>query len=212
MESWDKFFDEERSSLLNSIMDCIDMSGQRIQPSRGEVMRMFVLLPPEKIRAIIVGQSPYPNDDACGIPFVSKHGKVPKSLEVLREEVRIEYGVRVEDPNKMVKSWVRQGVFIINSSMTIGKSNKTYLEDHSIVWKEFIVDLMKYIASENIPVLLFGKEAWSLKGSCKSKCILEAPHPVSRGENKFLNCNVFKDANIYLDMIGEDKIEWKACL
>ena len=62
---WKEFFNEENVNLLDSIITCIDNSGQDIMPMRDEVLRMFILVKPVDIRVVIVGQSPYLNSDVC---------------------------------------------------------------------------------------------------------------------------------------------------
>lgn len=207
MDQWSDFFDDDTINLLNSIVENIDRSGQDIRPQRDEVLEIFALIAPKKIKAIIIGQSPYPNDEACGIPFVSKSDNVTMSLKILKKEIEMEYG-SVKDPNRMVKSWVEQGVFIINSSPTIGLDGKEYLRDHSIIWREFLIKLMRYIGKETIPILLFGKDAWSFEDHVNSACVLKVPHPVSRGENKFLGCMVFTNTNKFLRGMSLGEVMW----
>lgn len=208
-DHWKEFFDEENVNLLDSIITCIDDSGQDIMPMRDEVLRMFTLMKPVDIRVVIVGQSPYPNSDACGIPFVSAKGNVTASLGNMKKEISMEFGKPyIKDPNSMVENWTKQGVFMINASLTIGLSGEEYLRDHSVVWREFIIKLLEYIGKENIPFLLFGKDAWGFEENIRSGCILKVPHPVSRGDKKFLGCMVFTNANKFLRSIGSREITW----
>jgi|SRR3979490_1793084 len=208
-DCWKDFLCDENVNLLDSITKYIDESQQKIRPNKDEVLEIFTLINPKEIRAIIIGQSPYPNDDACGIPFVSANNNVPASLQNIVYEIEIEYGkCNIKDPNDMIRNWILQGVFIINTSPTIGISGKEYLRDHSIIWKEFMIKLLEYITKDTIPVLLFGKDAWSFEENIKSKCILKVPHPVSRGDRKFLGCMVFTDTNKYLKSISSTEITW----
>lgn len=180
------------------------MSNQNIQPQKDEILQMFIMISPNKIKMVIVGQSPYPDDNACGIPFLSKKNIIPKSLENIKREIELEYDVNISNPNRMILSWIDQGVFLINCSLTIGVTGENYLRDHSILWKEFIVNLIQFVGRIDIPILLFGKEAWNLEEYIKSKMVLKVPHPVSRGNKEFVGCNVFSRANDLVDL----KIDW----
>jgi uracil-DNA glycosylase len=208
LPKWKSFF-RNNSSLLEDILDTIDRSGQNIRPDRSDVLGIYRLLSPQKIRVIIMGQSPYPDDNACGIPFVSKKGLIPKTLSILKEEIALEYGIQVHDPNDMVESWVSQGVFIVNSSPTIGiGKDKPYMYDHSILWREFMMKLVEFISKKEVPVLLLGKDAWEFEQSSSSECIIKVPHPVSRGDKKFVGCMLFSKTNEYLETRGLSTISW----
>lgn len=89
--TWKPFFEESVVILLESITQTIDESGQDIEPHRSQVLRMFVMVPLERIKVVIIGQNLYPYKDAYGIPFVSRRGNITKSLDILRREVEMEY-------------------------------------------------------------------------------------------------------------------------
>jgi len=215
---WNDFFTKERIDLLNSIFDTIDTSGQNILPDRVDVLEIFgraMILENYRPRTVIIGQSPYPSaDDACGVPFVSKSRRCPKSLEMLKLEIEMEYGRTIADANAMVLSWVKdEMVFIMNKSPTMGiglPRDISYLEDHSVLWGEFMDDLIRFLTRDKqIPVILMGKMAWELEAVVKkSECVIKVPHPVSRGDKKFVGCGVFTDVNKYLESVGRSQIRW----
>jgi uracil-DNA glycosylase len=184
---WRDFLEKDSNlELLNSILDTIDNSGQKIQPDKVDVLKIFRMLAPDDIKVVIVAQSPYETSDAGGIPFVSKRGNIPKTLEVLKNEVENIYGCRIYDPNKMIYRWIKQGVFLLNSSLTIGVDDHIprYLRDHFDLWHEFIAKVLEYICTKDIPVILMGSVAWKYAVHIASSPI-KTPHPVSRGDKKF---------------------------
>lgn len=207
---WTDFFNKENLDFINSIFSTIDNSGQVIKPNRKDVLQMLVLLPPNKIRVVIVGQSPYPDDNACGIPFVSRRGATPATLKVLMEELQSEHKKpSVGNPSNIIRYWVSQGVFIVNASPTTGISGPKYLQDHSVIWKEFMMRLFKYIGRDHLPVILMGKDAWSFRDSFPiNSHIIETPHPVTRGNVKFQGCGCFREVNELFKAIGEPLIKW----
>jgi uracil-DNA glycosylase len=193
---------------LKDILERIDESGQEIRPRREDVLGIYGLLSPEEIKVVIIGQSPYPDDNASYIPFISKLNKKPRTLQVLCQEVKLEYGVDISNPNSMIEKWVKQGVFIINSCPTIGiRGDDPSSFNHSILWRELMENLVKYICTRKIPLLLFGKEAWYFEQCSSSEFVRKVPHPVSR-DGKFIGCMIFTKTNKYLENIGKEIIEW----
>jgi uracil-DNA glycosylase len=202
---WKEFF-EQTNDLLASIFEtletlCDSEGSQGFRPSKQDVMRIFKIVRPENVRAVIVGQSPYPNYHACGIPFMSSVNGVPKTLEVIVQELKKEYNVSWEmQPNETIVQWIEQGVFILNIALTVPIDPEAI--DHLVLWEEFSRKVIRYITTinQNVPVLLFGKDAWRLENDvCSPSVAFKVPHPVSRSEtNTFIGCNVFKKANNFL--------------
>jgi uracil-DNA glycosylase len=203
MGSWRKFF-KSNADLLEDIMKYIRVQ-PKVYPPVDSIFEMFNEINPRDIRVLIVGQSPYPNRDACGIPFMSKFGTNTKSLENIAKELKQEYPhlSLPRNYNRIISGWVKQGVFMINAAMTVGPGDD-YMSDHSVIWHEFTQELIRYITSKvSIPVILMGSTAWALDSSvvvsngCK---IIKVPHPVG-----FIGCDVFLKCNTYLP---EDPIMW----
>lgn len=209
---WKKFF-RRNKNIIDDIIKTLDNYSAKSQnmyyPDKELIFDIFHRLSPKKIKVIMVGQSPYPNENACGIPFVTSSGETTKTLENLHKELKLEYPdlhLRSQDMNTLItKSWIRQGVFLLNMSMTIGKTTnvkENYLEDHSVIWEEFIRNVVSYITRDkNIPVILMGSASWVID----NRFSIKVPHPVSRNNN-FIGCGVFLKCNSYLS--PEDTILW----
>lgn len=199
---WKSFF-KKNWELVSDILLAIHESEQVIQPERKDVFRMFYLIRPEDIKVIVVGQSPYPNDHACGIPFLSRKLETTQSLKNIHKELVQEFPaveIKEGDMNDIILSWISQGVFLTNVALTIGIQGRyDYLFDHSIIWQEFIWKVLEYVGG--VPILLMGSLAW--KFDTLPSCI-KVPHPVSRG-GEFIGCDVFRKCN---DMLGDNLILW----
>lgn len=178
--------------LLNSILYTIDASRQEIQPEKSEVLKIFRMMRPADVKVVIVGQSPYEDDRACGIPFVSKFKDVPRTLEAIKNEIEEMYDCRIKDPNRMIFRWMEQGVFLINSSLTVGvgKDCPKYLKDHTDLWQQFVSRVLEHVCKKRIPVILMGSVAWRYS-ACVASPALKVPHPVTRGEKKFSAADCF---------------------
>lgn len=192
-ELWGDFLLEgDNIDLLNSILCTVDESRQEVQPSKHEVLKMFRMMRPAEVKVVIVGQSPYEDDRACGIPFVSKSRDVPKTLEVIKNEIEEMYDCRIKDPNRMIFRWIEQGVFLLNSSLTVGvgKDCPKYLKDHTDLWQQFIARVLEHVCKKRTPVILMGSVAWRYSSFVASPA-LKVPHPVARGDKKFSAADCF---------------------
>lgn len=174
---------------------------------------MFSMLTLDEIKVVIVGQGPYPGkcnktniNYACGPAFLVPDNVLtcPVSLTNLFKELRREFPQKYKDMITLsliistVKNWIAQGVFLTNVSLTMGIDND-YLTDHKNLWFPFTVEFVKVISEYNdCPIVLLGKDAWSLSGYTKNK-VLKFHHPAARDETQFLGCGMFEKINELLE-------------
>ncbi|MDB5428870.1 MAG: ung [Phenylobacterium sp.] len=209
MPSWEEFIDSNSELLISEkwgILTVLRSVDQKYLPRESQIFKILRLLPLHEVRVVMVGQSPYPDPrDACGIPFISGSNRTTKSLSVLLTEAGANHHI---DHNEAVRGWIRQGVLLLNAAMTIGiegAPGEEYLRDHGNMWKEFILSLLEYITTnvKDVPVVLMGRDAWSLEESAKTPHIIKVPHPVARNDS-FRGCGVFDKVNEVL----ETRINW----
>lgn len=201
---WRKFA-RQYATLIKDITDTLSSGEAVVYPPRKLVFEMMDHLAPKEIRAIMVGQNPYPDDNARGIPFASAKGRNTSSLEKMHKELQREYPYLnlPRNINRLVLSWVNQGVFMVNMSMTIGSGKDPFLTDHSVMWEEFVRELVDYIVHKRrVPVILMGQVAWEL--DVPGDLAIKVPHPVAR-DGGFVGCGVFSRCN---EMLKDDPILW----
>src|SRR5690348_4480120 len=87
---WENFF-RSNWALIDDILSTLYASSYNFAPKNVEVFRMLYEMRPEDIRVVIVGQSPYADGNACGIPFVTKSGTVTKTLQNIAKELSRQY-------------------------------------------------------------------------------------------------------------------------
>jgi uracil-DNA glycosylase len=97
-------------------------SNTRVLPDYHNVFRAFKETNPEDFKVLIIGQDPYPSHKhatgiAFGIPFTST--SIPPSLMNLRNEIELSMGSLAVDFDVTLESWCRQGVLLLNSSLTV---------------------------------------------------------------------------------------------
>ena len=128
---------------------------------------------------------PYPQSDvATGLAFANsketKEDKLSPSLQVIKEAA-IDYTVphKVLHFDNTLESWARQGVLMLNSSLTV----KPYAPGtHSLYWRPVISHLLESFSLKypgNVYVL-FGKQAQSFKRYIHNAYnIIEVEHPAA---------------------------------
>ena len=178
-------------------------------------LAMFDMLKCENIKVVVIGQSPYPGkcsitkmNYACGPAFMIPDPVLtcPVSLRNLFRELRKEFPKKYRDRTvslslikATVKSWISQGVFLTNLSLTIGTEDD-YLRDHKNLWIPFTIQFVRVVSElVNCPVVLLGKDTWFLSSYARDK-VLKFHHPASRDESQFLGCDMFKKTNELLEV------------
>lgn len=204
---WKTFF-ITNWDLVSDILLTLHDSKYKFAPSNKDVFAMFYEMKPKDIKVVIVGQSPYADGNACGIPFVTRTGQTTKTLLNIAKELTRQYPyTTVKNINKVVRGWIHEGIFMVNMSLTIGipsvhmKKCDEYVLNHDILWEEFIRELVKYIGRKpKIPIMLLGSVAWGLEDEIMSTYhIIKAPFPT---RDEFIGSNVFSKCDEYVDGVN----------
>lgn len=187
---------------------------ERVYPTQKDVFRAFDDCPFEKVRVVILGQDPYPNEgQAIGRAFaVSESTKMPGSLKNIFKEVRHDYPSQLM-PEPTLESWARQGVFLLNTTLTVAHGQ---INSHAkIGWKkEVTIPTLKKLSAEreHLVFILWGAHAKKFEHILvrqERHLILKAAHPSPRSVAKgFRGCGHFSKANKYLSKHGILNIVW----
>ena len=190
----------------------------KVFPTRDKVFRAFNLTPLDKVRVVILGMDPYPNEYkgepvACGLAFApSNREYVPPSLRMIHKNIKDNlYPDEFKHATEMnLENWATQGVFLLNAALTVrqGKAGS-----HLYEWYQFTNNVITLL-SQNTNGLIFcfwGKDAQKFKPLVDSTkhYILEAPHPVAgvyRGGD--WDCDHFQQINNILTKNNNETIEW----
>lgn len=184
-----------------------------VYPPKDEVFNFLKLTAFDDIKVVIIGQDPYHQPgQANGLAFSVNDGiKFPPSLRNIFIELNSDLGIDIPKSGNLT-SWAKQGVFLINSTLTVEKSQPN---SHSkFGWDELTDFLIEYISDnkENVVFILLGKFAQLKRPLIKSKkhLILETSHPspfsVRRG---FFGSKIFSKTNEYLLENGITPIDWR---
>ena len=202
---WNDFFQQNNiQNILSSISSDLDevRTSKIIYPPLHQVFRAFYVVPLEKIKVVIIGADPYHNGSAVGLCFLVKPGNsINPSLRNIYKELKLEGYSCLE--NGDLTFWAKQGVLMLNMSLTVEKGNAGC---HSDIWSAFSKNLVEYISrkrKENIDWLLFGKDAHFIRNIIGNNGIVHlTSHPSPFAANKkcggypaFLGSGVFKEVS-----------------
>lgn len=124
---WAKFFRQEMTKPYFAELDkfvTAKVGSETIYPQVYQIFRAFFVAP-EEVRVIILGQDPYHEaGQAMGLAFsVPDTCKAPPSLRNIKKELLDDVGAEL--PGNNLEGWVEQGVFLLNTVLTVseGKAN-----------------------------------------------------------------------------------------
>jgi uracil-DNA glycosylase len=223
--SYDGFFTGEKISQLEWILDVV--SKDHYTPDKNDIFKALQMDLKEK-KVLLLGMDPYPQEGvATGLAFEVKANswndkQVNTSLKNMLkliyktyykellgiEELRIKINsgeFPILPPNRLFESLSRNGVLFLNTALTtrVGKPGA-----HIDVWKNFVVDLIKYIDESNkgIIYLLWGSKAEKYRRYIKNGRVITHNHPAICGKlenpNDFLNGKSFEYTKNMINWLG----------
>lgn len=218
--SWNKFLTDDIISELDSIEMKI---GSNINPAHENVLR-FMKNNVYDIKVVILGQDPYPEKGrATGRAFevgdllswnqkfrqvslkniirliyknynnINEYKDIKRFSEI-QEEIK-EGKFIILPPDKIFKSWEKQGVLLLNTYLSVEAG---VTGSHISIWQNFSEELLKFMSEENrnINWFLWGRMAEDKKQFIKYGKYYISRHPMMCSEtyeDDFLRSNCFKD-------------------
>lgn len=185
---------------------------QVILPNPNDRLKAFSYTPYDKVNVVIVGQDPYHGlGQANGLAFsLNKGCKITPSLRNIFKELQDDLGIDHFN-NVCLDGWARQGVFLINSILTVKLGQP--LSHENIGWETFYQHTIQYLNDRQDPIIfvLWGKKAQSAKQLIDSNIhfVIESNHPsplsASRG---FFGSKPFSQINNLLIKQGKEPIDF----
>lgn len=214
-KSWKAILQNEFSkdyfrTIVNHIKADLS-SGIKVFPEGKFIFNAFNLTPFDQIKVVIIGQDPYHGiGQAHGLSFsVPNNVKTPPSLINIYKEIVADIG-EVKYSTGNLEEWAKQGVFLLNSILTVRAGQPT---SHSkIGWDIFTDSVIKIISEnrDNVVFMLWGNFAKSKRELIDSSrhLILEAAHPSPLARGAFFGCKHFSKSNEFLLSKGIEQIVW----
>ncbi len=225
-------FMESRDGIaaLNSLDALLRQDAGNYYPRRERIFAAFEATPFDKVRVVIIGRDPYPDENkATGLAFsmpMPDPVPAPDDETDLSLSIKRIYCAIKRDDVKDVKPahgnldhWAKQGVLLLNPVLTIREVPGNENTHRGQGWEKFTKAAVRALSNSEKPIqyLLWGSEAQKFQTyiNIKGKCyhIHKAPHPTPRNNNDgninaFLNCRHFSAVNAILKASGEREISW----
>ena len=154
--------------------------GKKIFPPGPLIFNAFHLTHLKDLRVVILGQDPYHGyGQAHGLCFSVPTGvNPPPSLKNIFKELKEDLDIVKNPNNGNLESWAKQGVFLLNTSLTVcaGKA----MSHKDIGWEQFTDKVISVISEEKekIVFVLWGSHAQSKIPLINAKhIIIKSPHP-----------------------------------
>ena len=215
--SWFDFIEKQQQQSyfkqLQLFIDQEEAAGKTIFPSPKNRFTAFSLTELKDVKVVILGQDPYHGDSqAHGLSFSVQEGiKLPPSLRNIYKELAddLQWGTLPE--NGDLSDWAKQGVLLLNTVLTVEKSNAGSHAKKG--WEQFTDNVIQHIndQTEGVVFLLWG--SYAIKKSQmidQSKHhILTAVHPSPLSAYRgFFGCKHFSKTNQLLTEQGKQAINW----
>ena len=225
---WEEFFKKPEVKTAVQIISA-ELEKQtktdklQFNPKLGWVFRALDMVAPDKIKVVILGQDPTPQPGkATGLAFslqpTEDAREVATVFNVLME-LKLE-GFHTNLKNGDLTPWVAQGVFLLNSALTVPHSQAGA---HLSLWKPFMRLLITYISEKasSSAWMVWGKLAVEILKPKKNKPVYNGvdtkkhyqiignhPSAAYAAYVYFLGGDYFKCANTFLTKVKRDTINW----
>jgi uracil-DNA glycosylase len=105
---------------LGGWLQAEEAAGKTVYPPRGCRLRALELTPLDRVKVVILGQDPYHGPgQAMGLCFAVPEGvRVPPSLANIYKELESDLGIPRAATGDL-SGWARQGVLLLNNSLTV---------------------------------------------------------------------------------------------
>jgi uracil-DNA glycosylase len=209
-----------------------ESKGNRIFPPENLRFKVFSDLGPRQVKVIILGQDPYHQPgQAIGYSFAVPNSlsKIPPSLINIQKEIQADlriFSVKEQSAqdnssakiirNSDLRPWIDQGVFLLNTIMTVEESRP--LSHQSWGWEQFTDQVIQYLACDPHPkvFILWGSNAHKKESlildtqdANQSHLILKSVHPSPLSSYRgFFGSKPFSKTNEFLKSIGREEINW----
>lgn len=184
-----------------------------VYPAGSNIFNAFNTTPLDKVKVVIIGQDPYHGPgQAHGLAFSVQEGvKSPPSLMNIFKEYSDDLALVSPTDGDLTK-WAQEGVFLMNTVLTVRKSEAHSHKDRG--WELFTDAVIRTISEkrEHIVFILWGRPA-QMKAKLIDESrhlILRAPHPSPLSSYRgFFGSKPFSKVNVYLATNGIRPIDWQ---
>lgn len=197
--------------LIEKVLDVIaeKRKTKEILPSRNDVLNAIKQTSLDNVKILIIGQDPYPNaEHAHGLAFSSLSDKTPASLRNIFKKLEKDFPNLKHNSNTLT-NWTKQGVLLLNTSLTFEDKAPKVLKEHTLLWKPVIDNIYQVLINRGKTLIVFRWGAHAQKSGevfegKKNIYVMDTTHPSPLSANRgfmesdhFLKCaEILKDTPI----------------
>jgi uracil-DNA glycosylase len=188
-----------------------NLTGSEFFPAQEMIFRSLNL-PRDSVKAIIIGQDPYPSPGiaegvAFSVPPNIPIKKFPPSLRNIFTEYVSDLGFPYPTTGHLGQ-WSDNGVLLLNRILTVAPDAP--LSHKGKGWEAITDSILDSLVPENIPVIAWGKPAESAARNLGFKQIVASPHPSPLSAYRgFFGSRPFTKINEILTLQDRAPINWR---
>ena len=168
------------------------------------------LTPPDNVRAVILGQDPYPTPGhAHGLAFSVEPDvrPLPRSLSNIYKELQAD--LDVTRPNGDLRGWARQGVLLLNTALSVPAGEAG---GHAkLGWQRLAKQVLEEVSATPCTFILWGGHAQKLRPHIRlgDHLVIETAHPSPLSARRgFFGSRPFSRVNDWLAERGMTPVDW----
>ncbi|MEM8741519.1 MAG: uracil-DNA glycosylase [Pseudomonadota bacterium] len=222
------------SQSLPGIAAALAAEPREVLPATDRIFAALAGMPPDKVRAVILGQDPYPTPGhATGLAFsVPRDTRLPRSLANIFAEMEADLGARPASGD--LSGWADQGVLLLNTVLTVPAG---VARGHArLGWQRLAAQVLSELSARPTAFVLWGRDAQAFRPSIApaqdraqdhaqdqtrdraqtrppdtAHLIVESAHPSPLSAQRgFFGSRPFSRINAWLAARGEPPIAWTA--
>lgn len=226
------------TQVVQKVNSAVNGDSSKLAPEPDNIFNAFRITPWNKLSVILIGQDPYPTPgDAMGLCFSVNRGRpIPRSLANIYKALICSKIIDKMPTHGDISSWGKQGVLMLNMSLTTLKSQRG---SHLNIWQAYVekilTDITTKCALDGRPLVFimwgtFAQKFHSIVDKVNFHSIqtngenatvhriIEWGHPspvskFNKGDpdevpKHFANCDNFTACNTILESFGRQPINW----
>lgn len=207
------FFSDGTADAIAAEIDQRIAAGAEVLPPAPAIFAALTLTPLEAVKAVILGQDPYPTPgDAHGLAFsyVGRR-RLPPSLKTILAEMADDLGCPAPARGDL-SGWARRGVLLLNTALTVeAGAAGAHL---GLGWAALADQAVAAVSARRpaVAFLLWGgparKRAALIDAAKHLVLACGHPSPLNRARD-FRGTRPFSRANAWLAERGEAPVDWR---
>jgi uracil-DNA glycosylase len=197
------------------LLSCLSRERQteHVLPSEIDTFNAFRFTPLTEVKAVILGQDPYPTPgDAHGLAFSVQPGvRIPGSLRNIFRERFDDLGLPPSNHGTLT-AWASAGVLLLNPVLTVRAGQAG--SHRGLGWERFTDAVLNILSRrpDRLVFVLWGHDAQRKRSliDTRKHVIIESVHPSPLSARRgFFGSRPFSRINAALAEFGRPPIDWR---